>query len=49
MGGLRGELVPPGKAGGAERACFPCRGNPAFEEVAACPQSYTGQYLARML
>ena len=49
MGGLWGELVLPGKAGGAECARFPRRGNPAFGEVAACLQSYTGQYPKWML
>ena len=40
-------LIDLGPEGGDGGGTIVCAGTP--EEVAACPQSYTGQYLARML
>ena len=40
-------LIDLGPEGGAGGGTVICTGTP--EEVAACPESYTGQYLKRML
>ena len=48
-GGLRGEMVPPLKSRRAAAPVSPAGETRLFEEVAACENSYTGQYLKKLL